>query len=366
MPEKFYTHVVGARPQFIKLDPVVRAMSDQRLNSRIVHTGQHYDRAMSQSFFDDLGIPAPDINLEVGSGNHGEQTGKMLVALEKEFQEHRPQMVVIYGDTNSTLAAAIAASKLHIPIAHVEAGIRANDFRMPEEINRVAADRLSSLLFAPSRSSADQLQREGIDAQNIRVVGDVMYDVAIRFRERAKTDSQILKTENLKSKEYVLATIHRAENTDDKAVLQILIEALSDIAATMPVVIPIHPRTLAALKRFDLEVMARKSLKLINPVNYLDMAHLTANARLVASDSGGVPKEAYFHDVNSVILREDALWVELVDLGWAHLAPPTSSINVSTIIKNCLDAPLGEDAYPYGKGDAAPKIAAALNTWRKE
>jgi UDP-GlcNAc3NAcA epimerase len=366
MPEIFYTHIVGARPQFIKLDPVVRAMSEQGLNSRIVHTGQHYDRVMSQAFFDDLGIPAPNINLEVGSGKHGAQTAKMLVALEREFIDHRPYMVVIYGDTNSTLAAAIAAAKLNIPIAHVEAGIRANDFRMPEEINRVAADRLSNLLFAPSGSSSEQLQYEGIDAENIRIVGDVMYDVAIRFRERAKNESLILDKEKLRNNEYVLATIHRAENTDDKIVLQILIEALSNVAETIPVVIPIHPRTLAALKRFDLEATARKSLKLIDPVNYLDMAHLTANARLVASDSGGVPKEAYFHNVNSVILREDALWDELVEFGWSELAPPISAISVATIIKKRLDAPLGQDAYPYGKGDAAPKIAVALKNWRNE
>jgi len=366
MAEKTFTHIVGARPQFIKLDPVVRAMSEQGLTSRIVHTGQHYDRAMSQSFFDDLGIPAPDINLEVGSGNHGAQTAKMLVALEREFIDHRPHIVVIYGDTNSTLAAAIAAAKLNIPIAHVEAGIRANDFRMPEEINRVAADRLSSLLFAPSQSSSDQLQHEGVDAGNIRIVGDVMYDVSIRFRERAKNESQILKRENLQKNEYVLATIHRAENTDDQETLRILIEALNDVASSIPVILPIHPRTLAALKRFDLEATARKSLQLIEPVNYLDMAHLTANARLVASDSGGVPKEAYFHNVNSVILREDALWVELVELGWARLAPPTSATSIASIIRDGLNAPPGQDACPYGNGDAAPKIATALKNWQIE
>ncbi len=338
-------------------------MSDQGLNSRIVHTGQHYDRAMSQSFFDDLGIPTPDTNLEVGSGHHGAQTAKMLVALEKDFENHRPQMVVIYGDTNSTLSAAIAAAKLNTPIAHIEAGIRADDFRMPEEINRVAADRLSTLLFAPSQSAATEMQQEGIDQEHIFVVGDVMYDVAIRFRERAKNDSRILATENLVKNGYVLATIHRAENTDNKEVLQILIDALANVAKTIPVILPIHPRTLAALKKFDLEEAAKGSLQLIEPVNYPDMAHLTANARVIASDSGGVPKEAYFHNVNSVILREDALWGELVELGWARLAPPTSVASVARIIEESLDSPPGQEAYPYGKGDAAPKIATALKNW---
>ena len=363
MSNGFYTHVVGARPQFIKLDPVVRAMSELGLKSRIVHTGQHYDRAMSQSFFDDLGIPAPDTNLEVGSGHHGAQTAKMMVALEKDFEHNRPRMVVIYGDTNSTLAAAIAAAKLDIPISHVEAGIRANDFRMPEEINRVAADRLSTVLFAPSQSASDQMQREGIDQGSIFMVGDVMYDVALRFGQRAKRDSQILARENLAKNNYVLATIHRAENTDHKEVLQILVDALAEVAQTIPVVLPIHPRTLVALKQYGLEETAKKSIQLIDPVNYLDMAHLTANARVVASDSGGVPKEAYFHNVNAVILREDALWDELVELGWARLAPPSSVDSVATTIKECLDSPLGQQAHPYGKGDAAPKIAAALRDW---
>ncbi|MBK20448.1 MAG: UDP-N-acetylglucosamine 2-epimerase (non-hydrolyzing) [Rhodospirillaceae bacterium] len=366
MTEEFFTHVVGARPQFIKLSPVVQAMSKQGLQSRIVHTGQHYDHAMSRSFFDDLGIPLPDENFEVGSGNHGEQTAKMLVALEQEFLVHSPRMIIIYGDTNSTLAAAIAGAKLNVPIAHVEAGIRANDIRMPEEINRIVADRLSSLLFAPSQKASEQMLGENIPAQNIAVVGDVMYDVAIRFGETARENSQILEKEGLQKKNYVLATIHRAENTDDKERLKALVDALSVVAKSVRVVLPVHPRTRAALKKFDMEALAEKSLKLIEPVGYLDMVQLTANARIVASDSGGVPKEAYFHNVRSVILREDALWDELIELDWAALAPPTSSNSVSDVIKYNLDAAPGQESYPYGKGDAAPKIAEALANWQLE
>lgn len=355
------THIVGARPQFVKLAPVLAALNDDaRVRSRVVHTGQHYDEALSESFFRELAIAAPDANLGIGSGSHAVQTGAMLVGIERDLLENRPDAVLVYGDTNSTLAGALAAAKLRVPIIHLEAGVRARDFTMPEEVNRVVTDRLADLLLAASSGSAANLRHEGVSEDRVVVVGDVMYDVALSCARRAERESTILERLALRPRGYLLATVHRAENTDAPDRLAAIVNGLIRVAQRLPVVLPVHPRTRKALSDLTLPGLASGALHLIDPVGYIDMARLVANSALVASDSGGVPKEAFFHRVRSAILREDALWPELVDLGWADIVPPVSAQDVAAGIERALAATPGKLAFPYGRGDAAQHVAAAM------
>lgn len=355
------TTVVGARPQFIKAAAVSRVLwSAPGVQEVLVHTGQHYDENMSEVFFRELEIPEPDYNLEIGSGSHGAQTGRMLEAIEKVLLEEKPDWVLVYGDTNSTLAGALAAVKLHIPVAHVEAGLRSFNRRMPEEINRVLTDHAADMLFAPTRAAVENLRRESISEERIHLVGDVMYDAALFYGEKARRESRVLERLGLKPEKYILVTIHRAENTDDPSRLQAIVEGLCEVGKSVPVVFPVHPRTRKALERHGLLEEAVASLRLIEPVGYLDMVMLEQNACLIATDSGGVQKEAFFYRVPCVTLRGETEWTELVDLGWNKLVSPQLPEGVAEGIRNSLDGPRGIEENPYGDGNSGELIVKHL------
>lgn len=352
--------VVGARPQFIKAAAVSRALrATPGVREVLVHTGQHYDDNMSRVFFEELEIPEPGYHLGVGSGTHGAQTGRMLEAIEQVLLEERPDWVLVYGDTNSTLAGALAAVKLHIPVAHVEAGLRSFNRRMPEEINRVLTDHASDLLFAPTETAVRNLRREGIPGERIHLVGDVMYDAALYYGAKAKRVSRILDRLGLEPKGYVLATVHRAENTDDPARLHAIMGGLVEVAREIPVVLPLHPRTRVALEREGMLGEVQVYLRLIPPVGYLDMVMLEQNARLIATDSGGVQKEAFFYRVPCVTMRDETEWVELVESGWNRLAPPKNAAAISKAVFAHMGA-VGRDVDLYGGGEAAQRIVAVL------
>ena len=353
--------IIGARPQFIKAAVVSRWLTQTPgCKEIIVHTGQHYDDNLSNVFFRELEIPAPAYHLGVGSCGHGAQTGRALEAIEKVLIETKPDKMIIYGDTNSTLAGALAAAKLHIPVAHVEAGLRSFNRKMPEEINRVMADHLSAWLFAPTDAAVHNLQKEGIGSEQIHLVGDVMYDAAIYYGARSNADT--LGRFNLQSKQYVLATIHRAENTDDGPQLRSVFAGLCAIAAAMTVVVPLHPRTRAALTRENLLQKCSEKLRFVEPVGYLDMVTLEKHASVIATDSGGVQKEAFFHRIPCVTLREETEWVELVEMGWNRLVPPSDSEAIAAGIRASLDntPPRIAPAHLYGGGKASETIVQTL------
>ncbi len=352
--------IVGARPQFVKAAMVSRSLRGTLgIEELLLHTGQHYDFQMSQVFFDDLDIPAPSLNLEIGSGTHGEQTGRMLMAIERVLAEVIPDGVLVYGDTNSTLAGALAAVKLHIPVFHVEAGLRSFNRKMPEEINRVLTDHASDLLFAPTALASDNLRREGFSSASVHHVGDVMYDAAKYYGEKADERSRILEALNLQPANYVLATIHRAENTDDPERMAVILGTLQRVRHLFPVVVPLHPRTRRILDQSPLhhEVL---NLRIIDPVGYLDMIKLEKNARLIITDSGGVQKESFFYGVACVTARDETEWVELVELGWNRLAPPTSVESQLRQIESALESSPVRGHEPYGRGDAASKIVGVI------
>lgn len=350
--------VVGARPQFIKAAVVSKNFRDNdEIREVLVHTGQHYDPNMSDVFFRELDMLPPDHNLGIGSGSHGAQTGRMIEGIESLLLSERPDCVLIYGDTNSTLAAALAAVKLHIPIAHVEAGLRSFNRRMPEEINRILSDHASDLLFAPTDAAVRNLRGEGILDSRISLVGDVMLDIALSFGERADRESQMLSRLGIQSRGYILATVHRAENTDDHARLGAILEGLAEVAREIPVILPLHPRLRGILAKDPGLQAAASALRVVDPVGYLDMVMLEKQAKLIATDSGGVQKEAFFHRVPCVTLRDETEWVELVALGWNRLVIPGSARAVSDGIQEGLHAQPGQDASPYGDGQAGMRIA---------
>ena len=354
--------VVGARPQFVKAAVVSRALRQFRaIEDVLLHTGQHYDAEMSQVFFEELSIPTPEHDLEIGPGPHGEQTGRMLIAIERVLTEAPPDAVLVYGDTNSTLAGALAAVKLHVPVLHVEAGLRSFNRCMPEEINRVLADHASDVLFAPTDLAVTNLLREGLAEERIYKVGDVMYDAALFYGELADRRSKILSRLGLDGSAgaYVLATVHRAENTDDRDRLRTICRTLQRVSQWMPVVFPLHPRTRKALDRLGL-LDTLQGVKMVDPVGYLDMMMLEKNSRLIITDSGGVQKEAFFYQIPCVTLRDETEWVELVELGWNRLAPPVSEEKQLTEIEAALNsAPVMSDR-PYGDGHAAQEIASII------
>jgi UDP-N-acetylglucosamine 2-epimerase len=342
--------VVGARPQFVKAGPVSRALREAGHHEILVHTGQHYDPGMSQVFFDELGLAAPDVNLGVGSGSHGQQTAAMLTALEAIIRDRAPHWVLVYGDTNSTLAAALAACKLGVPLAHVEAGLRSFNRAMPEEHNRVLTDHCSELLFCPTRTAMDHLAREGLGAR-ARLVGDVMFDAMLAYRERAGS-SRVLGDLELAPGAYALATIHRPASTDDPGVLAGMLSALGELG--VPVVLPLHPRTRARLDPSAIPAAVR----MIPPVGFLDMIQLEANARVILTDSGGVQKEAYFLEVPCVTMRSETEWVETVEAGWNQVVG-TAREAIVAAGRNAR-RPEGARQDLYGDGRAAAKIASAL------
>ena len=287
---KLFT-VIGARPQFVKAATISRLITDREdISEVIVHTGQHYDANMSDVFFSDLVIPKPNYHLGVGGGPHGQMTGRQLEAIEGLLLREKPDMLLVYGDTNSTLAGALAASKLHIPVAHVEAGLRSYNRRMPEEINRILADHVSEYLFAPTQTAFSNLEKEGVTREKIHLVGDVMYDAALFYRDRA-TPPIWFKEVDVEEGEYILATIHRAENTDDPRRLSAIISGLAD--SGRPILLPLHPRTSAKLEEYGIQVPS--NIRITEPVGYLEMVWLELNCATIATDSGGVQKEAYFH-----------------------------------------------------------------------
>jgi UDP-GlcNAc3NAcA epimerase len=320
----------------------------------LVHTGQHYDDDMSAIFFRDLELPEPDYNLGVGSGPHGWQTGQMLIRLEEVMQKERPDWVLVYGDTNSTLAGALAACKLRIPLAHVEAGVRSFNREMPEEHNRVLTDHCSDLLFCPTQTAVDNLMREGI-RNGVHLVGDTMYDAVLQFAEIARQRSMILQYLGLKPKSYLLATVHRPYNTDNPENLRNILAAFAEIEE--PIIFPVHPRTRHKINELNLLNSKSDNLKLINPVGYLDMLLLEKNARMILTDSGGMQKEAYFFGVPCVTLRPETEWIETVEMGW-NILVGASRNKILEAVRNFR--PTGNHPSFFGDGNASLKIVDIL------
>ena len=344
--------VVGARPQFIKAAAVSNVIRKHHTEI-LVHTGQHYDENMSKVFFDELNIPKPDYNLEVGSGSHGRQTGMMLIKLEEIYEKEKPDFVLVYGDTNSTLAGALCASKLLIPVAHVEAGLRSFNRDMPEEQNRVLTDHLSNLLFVPTESAVENLKNEGI-TKGVHNVGDVMFDAVLNFKKLAENKNQIIKEIGLQGKEYILTTIHRAENTNHIDRLRNIVEALNE--CNKAVILPLHPRTKKYMTDYGLEF--NDNIKVMEPVGYLEMINLEMNSEKIVTDSGGVQKEAFFMKKPCITMRDETEWVETVKNGW--------NVVVGTDKKKILDSivnfvPNKEQKNIFGDGNASGKILEILD-----
>ncbi len=380
--------IVGARPQFIKAATVSRAIKEHnnkisnslfQITEVLVHTGQHYDQNMSAVFFSQLEIPDPNVNLGVGSGPHGWQTAEMLTQIEKVLEVEKPDWVIVYGDTNSTLAGALAAAKMHIPVAHIEAGLRSFNRRMPEEINRLLADHISSLLFCPSQKAVDNLHDEGIEnkarrgnmshitknmpaagpllPQRVVFVGDVMFDSVLYYSKLAQKKSNILEKLNLKPKHYALATVHRPENTDNPKNLESIFSAFQQMAQNgLKVVVPMHPRT---QKILDRQGILFKDVQNIAPVSYLDMLLLEKYAQIILTDSGGIQKEAYWFKVPCVTLRHETEWVETVDAGYNVLTGSECSIIMKAVEEK--NNQLQSQELFYGNGMAASKIVNVLS-----
>ena len=371
--------VIGARPQIIKAAAISRAISSHysdQLEEFIVHTGQHYDENMSEVFFNELGIPKPAFNLNVGSGSHGAMTAKMMDGLESLFQTEKPDAVLVYGDTNSTLAAALAAAKIHIPVIHVEAGLRSFNKSMPEELNRIACDHMSSLLFSPTKAGMDNLKNEGfdltpskkahIDRPNIYHCGDVMYDNSLFFSELSEEKSTVLAENNLTKNQYVLCTIHRDTNTDDAKNLHAIFSALLQIQqeSNLDILLPLHPRTKKKMEELlspelQAQVSESNGFKIIPPAGFLDIIALEKNARIIVTDSGGLQKEAFFFKKPCVILREQTEWIEIVENGNARLA----GSNQELIVRSSREMLEKTDfTYPnlFGDGAAASFICQKI------
>ena len=343
--------VIGARPQFIKAAMLSKALHFP-IEEVILHTGQHYDEKMSDVFFNELEMPPVSINLNAGGGSHGEQTGKMIVGIEQAVTANRPDLILVYGDTNSTLAAALTAAKSDISLAHVEAGLRSYNRSMPEEVNRVVCDQLSSLLFCPTQSAVENLKREGVTS-GVHVVGDIMADALFHFLPTALAQPALLGKLELKTGGYALATIHRAANTDDPERLSAIIEAFRGIHST--ILLPLHPRTKKVIGNLNLPIPS--NIQVIEPVGYLDMLLLEHHASCILTDSGGIQKEAYWLGVRCITLREETEWKETVEQGWNQVA----GTDVQNIIRLFNDwHPEGDRPPVYGDGHTAEKIVSIL------
>ena len=356
--------VVGARPQFIKAATLSRAICQHNskpgnlaIEEKIIHTGQHYDPNMSDNFFKELDIPSPNFHLNIRSAAQGAQTGKMLEKIEDILQKELPDFLLVYGDTNSTLAGALAAVKLHIPVAHIEAGLRSFNRIMPEEVNRVLCDHISTLLFCPTKTSIQNLEDEGI-TKGIKLVGDIMYDGMLYYKERAS--QTILDNLSIEPNNYILATVHRAENTDNPARLKSIIEALENTAhSSKAVVLALHPRTKKLLKKQDLKLS--KSIQVIEPTPYLETITLLQNAKAIMTDSGGMQKEAFFLKTPCLTLRDETEWVETIDIGTNRLIGADikkAAKALDQLFSNKWNPDFS--ANPYGQGDAAEKIVMEL------
>lgn len=347
--------VVGARPQFVKLAPIHKALVAKGHQHVIVHTGQHYDPDMSDIFFTDLGIPQPTQNLHVGSGSHGAQTATMLTGLEASFLEHKPDWVLVYGDTNSTLAAAIAAVKIHQPLAHLEAGLRSFNRRMPEEHNRILTDHASDLLLAPTEVAMNHLRHEGL-AERTVVVGDVMTDVCFQTRDKVATQPPEMPNNWISDTPYVVATIHRQENTDDKQRLTEIIQYLS--ASTTPVRLLAHPRLKAKAQEFGV-ALQHGSVSVFDPLAYPQLVSAVMHSHGVVTDSGGLQKEAFLLGVPCITVRTETEWTETIDLGWNTLIPECDQ-PIDTVFSEQREV---SAAHPYGTGNAAQRAVEELEKW---
>jgi len=346
--------IVGARPQFIKCAPLSRELRKEH-EEILIHTGQHYDHEMSDIFFEELNIPKPDYNLGIGSCNQGEQTGKMLIEIEKVFLKEKPEMVLVYGDTNSTLAGALAASKLHIKLAHVEAGLRSFDRRMPEEINRILSDHVSDLLLCPTQTAIDNLGKEGI-TEGVHLVGDVMVDALKYYWKMAREKSRILEELGLEKGKYVVITVHRPGNTDSKDSMSNIIEALGQSGKIT--VFPVHPRTMKYMREYGICDNIPSNVKLIQPVGYLDMLRLMGDAEKILTDSGGIQKEAYMLEVPCITLRMNTEWVETLGDGWNVLVGADSKKIVKALNEF---KPRDRKKDIFGNGFACEKIREIIN-----
>jgi len=346
--------IIGARPQFIKASVVSKTIAaQQELREIIVHTGQHFDANMSDVFFGQLDLPRPHYQLGINRGGHGEMTGRMLVEIERVILIEQPDRVLVYGDTNSTLAGAIAAAKLHVPVAHIEAGLRSFNMRMPEEINRILTDQVSDILFCPTDIAMQNLCDEGFERRSVDMlnVGDVMQDSALYFSQYAKAPEG-----NSIRCGFILATLHRAENTDDKDRLKAILEALNQLHREVaPVVLPLHPRTRASIDKFGLQI----EVQVIDPVGYLEMIWLLQRCDLVLTDSGGVQKESFFFSKPCVTLRDQTEWSELVSLGVNHLAG-ADRVAIVEAAKGCIGQVINANKQLYGGGNAAKRIVDHL------
>lgn len=352
--------IVGARPQFIKAAAVSRVMAKHGVEEILIHTGQHYDANMSDIFFEEMSIPKPQYHLGIGGCTQGAMTGRMLESIEKILLDVKPDWTLVYGDTNSTIAGALAACKLHIPVAHVEAGLRSFNRRMPEEINRILTDHCAQLLLTPVAGATQQLINEGILPEKIVEVGDVMYDAALYYAEKAPNHSQVINEQRLTPKQFVLATIHRAENTDDPKRLEAILKGLQRIASTgIKVVLPLHPRTQQVLQKQGLWETAQRALLILPPVGYYDMIQLEKYAQVILTDSGGVQKEAFFFQTPCVTLRDQTEWIELLAHGCNRLCPPDEEAILKSY-QEALDSRPQWDVQMYGQGDASEKILSAL------
>lgn len=347
-------HIIGARPQFIKAVMVSRAWKGSG-EELILHTGQHYDDNMSRFFFDELGLPDADINLGVGAGSHAEQTSKMLVGIDDYLASQAPDWVILYGDTNSTLAGALAAAKRHVKTAHVEAGLRSFNRSMPEEVNRILSDRVADVLFCPTRAASENLKNEGI-IQGVHEVGDVMADALKFFLKAAEARSTIIEDLGLKPGGYALATAHRSGNVDDREKLSAILDGFGQI--NLPIIFPLHPRTRKMIREFELQLPA--NARVIDPLGYLDMLTLEKNAEAILTDSGGMQKEAYLLGVRCITLREETEWIETVESGWNCLAGADSA-KIEDYFKHFH--PTHERPDIYGNGQAAVKIIDILKTY---
>ena len=344
--------IVGARPQFIKAAALSRVLR-KVLREVLIHTGQHYDERMSGLFFRELDISEPDYNLEIGSGPHGRQTGLMMEALEKVLLAEKPDLVLVYGDTNSTVAGALAAAKLPIPVGHVEAGLRSFNRVMPEEINRVLTDRLSSLLFCPTETAVINLRAEGM-SEGVHLVGDVMCDALLHYRSRAGSPASVFRERGLRPREYCLLTVHRAENTDNPVRLKGILTAVGSLG--LPVIFPVHPRTAKIIAAAGIEL--GRAIKTTEPLSYLEMLALEGGTRAIFTDSGGVQKEAYLLGIPCFTLREETEWVETLDTGWNVLAG-TSPERILAAWSG-FSLPEGEPPRLFGEGKSCEKIVKII------
>lgn len=355
MKRKIIT-IIGARPQFVKAAVISRVFQQRDdVEEILVHTGQHYDHNMSEIFFEEMEIPKPKYNLSINGLDHGAMTGQMLEKIEEVIKIENPEWVLVYGDTNSTLAGALAAKKKHVKVAHIEAGLRSFNIKMPEEINRILTDRISDILFAPTQTAIDNLKSEGYDNLEAKVVrsGDVMLDAGMFYAQ--KSEERATLPSSMFEGDFILCTLHRAENTDDKNRLTSIVDALNEIHETTRIVVPLHPRTSGLLEKFGLKL----NVDLIDPVGYFDMIELLKNCSLVMTDSGGLQKEAYFFEKNCVTMRDETEWVELVDNGFNLLAGADGKLikqHVATMLRKTSDF----SSQLYGDGHAGEQIVEAL------